>query len=113
MSQPSFGIVLGDGGLSWKSDLDGRRSGLGCAEPTPGVDAKCDRFPCERLKAIPDSDCLLKASKSGFESKGRCIGEVAAAAPKERMDEVGGLQLSLGPILESRGSLLGSIMRPK
>jgi nucleoside-specific outer membrane channel protein Tsx len=57
-----------------------------------------------------DSVCLLNASNSGFASKGMCFGE---AAPNERIDDVGGLQLSFGPIAESLGSLAGSTISPK
>lgn len=100
--------VFGDG-YSCVSDLVGFRSGFGriCAL---GVEAKCERFPCPRLKALCPSVCLLKAAKSGFASKGRCFGDVA---PNERIEEVGGLQVSFGPAPESLGSLAGSTMRPK
>lgn len=76
----------------------------------PGVDAKWDRFPCPRLKPWLDSVCRRNASKSGFESMGRCLGD---AAPKERIEDVGGLQCPFGPAPESRGSVIGSTMRPK
>lgn len=105
----ALGLDFGDGG-SRVSVLVGLLSGLGrtCA---PGVDAKWERLPCPRLKPLFSSVCRLKASKSGFAPSGKCCGE--SAPPKERMDEVGGLQLSFGPTPESLGSLAGSTIRPK
>lgn len=102
------GLDFGDV-LSWVSDLVGRRSGFGRRRAL-GVDAKCERFPCPRLKALGPSVCLLNAAKSGFASSGRCFGD---AAPNERIEDEGGLQLSFGPAPESRGSVAGSTMRPK
>jgi len=95
---------LGEGERSWVSDLIGLR-GRG-----PGVEAKWERFPWPKLKPLFDSVCLRKASNSGFESIGKCFGE---GFPNERIDDVGGLQLSFGPSPELRGSVAGSRMRPK
>lgn len=100
---------MGEGGCSCVSVLVGLRSGLGRVT-APGVEAKCERLPWLRLKLLLDSVCLLNASKSGFASNGTCLGE---GTPNERIEEVGGLQLSFGPTADSRGSLAGSTIRPK
>jgi hypothetical protein len=106
----SLGPVLGEGGCSSESLLVGLRSGRGQMETAPGVEAKCERLPWLRLKLLLDSVCLLNASKSGCASNGMCLGD---AALNDRIDDVGGLQLSFGPAADSRGSLAGSTMRPK
>ncbi len=100
-------LLLGDMGLaSVRADL--REVALG-SNVRPGVEAKCERLPWPRLKPWFDSVWRLKAAKSGLESNGICLGDGAA---KDRMEEVGGLQLSLGRTAESPPSA-GSTMRPK
>jgi hypothetical protein len=102
------GFDLGEG-CSCVSVLTGFRSGFRriCAL---GVDAKYERLPWLRLKPCFSSVCLLKASNSGFASMAICLGE---DAPKDRIDDEGGLQLSFGPAPESRGSVAGSTISPK
>jgi hypothetical protein len=66
----------------------------------------------EREKELPllRSACLLKASKSGFASRGTCFGMAAA---KDLIEDGEGLQLSLAMPEESRGSLPESTTSPK
>lgn len=103
-------FTLGDD-FSRVSDLVGIFSSFGLMIAL-GVEAKWERFPCPRLKAFGPSVCLLKAAKSELASSGRCLGD---AAPNERMDDEGGLQLPFGPAPESRGWawLAGSTISPK
>lgn len=56
-----------------------------------GVEAKCERLPWPRLKALFVSEALRKASNSVLELNGRGLGVVE----KERMDEVDVVQLFL------------------
>jgi len=65
-----------------------------------GVNAKWERLPCPRLNVWFAAVCLRNASKSGLASTGICFGVWAL---KDRIEEVGGLQLSLGPMPESLG----------
>jgi hypothetical protein len=101
---------FGDGDRSRLSGRVGLRSNLGRIAPGPGVEAKWDRFPWPRLKPLCDSVRFLNASNSRFESTGRGLGD---RAPKERIEEVGELQLSFGPTAELLRSVVGSTTSPK
>ena len=81
------------------------------AECALGVDAKWDRLPCPNVKDMLPSVCLRNAANSGLASRGRCCG---VPAPKDCIEEVGGLQLFRSPALvESLGSVEDSGMMPK
>jgi hypothetical protein len=92
------------------SDLLMLWSALERADEGARVELKCERFPCPRLKAFFASVCLRKASKSGLASNGICLGDCGL---KDRIDDVGGLQLSFGPTPESLGSSSELIVSPK
>jgi len=62
-----------------------------------------------RLKPF-DSDCLRKASKSGFWSRGTTLGDAAAV---ECTSEFGGLQFVRGTALDMNPSLAASILSSK
>lgn len=69
-------------------------------------------MPPARLNFLPPSDCLLKASNSGFWSTGIMRGEAAAV---DLTSEVGGLQFARAwcAALEEKTSAEESMERPK